>query len=615
VRKRRNQNVQKKSGGSSVKAINGVFFPTIAHDLLCHLRLFRYAPKLVLDPTWRWPGAIDAANPQPYMGEGRYEHARAIDAIIWPTEFEYHKYSEEHTQAFCEEPAVAITGGGGTSKSTSVAAYALKFHWCAPQETAVLIASTTIEAAERRVWKEILRLYYVAHRKLGNIYSTVPIRKPKPMIQMRDNEGNVDIAHGLFIIAVAKGEREKGINSIKGFHEPRILYVGDETDSIDQAVIDAKQNLRIGCEEFQEIWLGNNPSLLNPLGQLMQPERGKPVTLAHKKWRSSEGVYCLRSSGYDSPNIPTKRFKGIVTQADIDAITKNGERKNTAMAWVMIEGLTPPEGCDETVMSESLLFKFSCFESVTWQRTYIESASLDPGFGGDPCVLRFFRRGLDTTGVLRILMTERIEIPIEANVSGTNAAEYQIANKVKELCKARGIPPEEFVIGSTGIGRGTAAVLQREWSPRINICLEGGACSDMIVSEEDPRPSKEKYDRRVTELYFSIREFVESDMLRGMDAPYTALQLCSRKHGMKGKLISLETKRDMKDRGQPSPNDSDSLAFYIDMLRNKGINASVQTQVKKDARKEQQQDFNSFEPSADETYQYEYDDELDEGYG
>jgi hypothetical protein len=624
VRPRRKQNVGKTFSGPSIQFINNVAFPKPntrdqnilkLYELGAHLTLFRYAPKLVLDPTWRWKSALDVHNPQPYMGEGRYEHARAIDAIVWPTEFEYHKYSEEHTQAFCEDSAVAVSGGGGTSKSTSVAAYALKFHWCAPACTAVLIASTTIEAAERRVWKEILRLYYAAHRKLQNVFGTVPIRKPKPMIQMRDKEGNVDIAHGLFIIAVAKGEIEKGINSIKGFHEPRMLYIGDETDSIQQAVVDAKQNLRIGCEEFQEIWLGNDPSLLNPLGQLMQPERGKPVTLAHKKWRSAEGLLCIRSSGYDSPNIPVKKYRGIVTQEDINSITKNGERRNSAMAWVMIEGLHPPEGCDDTVLSESTLFKFNCFESVTWQRSYIESASLDPAFGGDPCVLRFFRRGLDTKGTMRILMTERIEIPIEAD-QANNPAEYQIAAKTKEQCKSRSIPPEEFVIGMTGIGRGTAAVLQREWSPRINVCDESGACSDMIVSEEDPRPSKEKYDRRVTELYMSIREFVEADMIRGMDTQYTALQLCARKVEPKGKLQSLEKKRDMKDRGQPSPNDSDALAFYIDMLRTKGINASVQTQVKKDYRKELAQDFNSYEPAEDEMYPDPvYDqDELEEAY-
>ena len=584
------------------KIVSGVSFDPAAHELLCHLTLFRFAPKLSLDPLWRWPGAFDEQNPEPYIGLGRFEHAKAIDTMIWPTEFEYHTYSEEHTRAFCDNREIAITGGGGTSKSTSLAAYALKFHWCAPEISAVLIVSTTVEAAERRVWREILRLYYIAHRKLKNIYGTVPIRKPKPMIHMRDTEGNPDISHGLFVIAVAKGELDKGINSIKGYHVKRLLYGLDETDSVEQACVDVKVNISIGCEEFQAVYLGNDPSLLNPLGQLMQPEYGRPVTLAHKQWTSYEGVYCIRSSAYDSPNIPDKKYQGIVSQDDIDAITKYGTRRNTRMAWIMLEGLHPPEGSDTTVLSESALFQFNCFEDVTWQRDYIESSSLDPGFGGDPCLLRFFRRGKDMTGQLRILMTDRIEIPIEDRRD--YRAENQIADKCMELCKARGIPPEEFVVGATGIGRGVASALMRYWSTRVNVCEEGGAPSDKIVSEEDPRPANEIYDRKVTELYFSIREFVEADMIRGMDMKTTALQLCNRKHELKGKKKSLESKKDMKERGQPSPNDSDCLAFYIDMLREKkSINASVMTPIKTQARKELLNDWNSNEPDEEEMYE------------
>ncbi len=584
------------------KIISGVSFDPVAHDLLCHLSLFRFAPQLSLNPLWRWPGAFDEENPQPYIGLGRYEHAKAIDTMLWPTEFEYHTYSEEHTQAFCDHRDIAITGGGGTSKSTSLAAYALKFHWCAPQISAVLIVSTTVEAAERRVWREILRLYYIAHRKLGNIYGTVPIRKPKPMIHMRDPEGNPDISHGLFVIAVAKGELDKGINSIKGYHVKRLLYGLDETDAVHQACVDVKANISIGCDEFQAVYLGNDPSLLNPLGQLMQPERGRPVTLAHKHWTSYEGVYCIRSSAYDSPNIPDKKYQGIVSQTDIDAITRNGTRKNSQMAWIMLEGLHPPEGCDETVLSESALFKYNCFEECVWQRTYTESASLDPGFGGDPCTLRFYKRGKDLKSQFRILCGDRIEIPIEAD-RRDYPPENQIADKVKEHCISRGIPPEEFVVGATGIGRGVGSALMRYWSPRINVCEEGGSASDTIVSEEDPRPANELYDRKVTELYFSIREFVEADMIRGMDLEYTALQVCNRKFEIKSKKKSLETKRDMKGRGQPSPNDADCLAFYIDMLRNKGVNASVQTPIKSKARKEQQQEWESQEPSEDEMYE------------
>jgi hypothetical protein len=135
-------------------------------------------------------------------------------------------------------------------------------------------------------------------------------------------------------------------------------------------------------------------------------------------------------------------------------------------------------------------------------------------------------------GNLRIVCDEILNLPVSAS-DPTNPAEYQIAAKVRELCKARGIAPDEFVVGSTGIGRGVGAVLQREWSPRIQIVDENGAPSEMIVSQENPRPAKEIYDRKVTELWFGVREFVEADMIRGLDRQ-TANQLCSRTYEDKG---------------------------------------------------------------------------------
>lgn len=575
---------QQKSKNNS-RIVSGCEFPINSSDFAVQLNLFHYAPRLQLNPLWRPKGAVDFDNPRPYEGSGRFEHFEAISKMLWPTEFEWHKYSEEHTRAFCENRESAIVGGGGTSKSTSAAAYAVPFFMCSPMHTAILVASTTIEASERRVWKEILRLYYAAKRRLGgSIFNTVPIQKPKPRIQMLTPEGQPDPAHGMFVIAVAKGEVHKGVNELKGYHEPRMLLIGDETDSIQQAVVDVKDNLLIGCVEFQAIWLGNDPSLLNPLGQLMQEKKGQPLTLAHKEWTSMHGIKCIRSDGYDSPNIPTKKFKGIISQDDIDQITKHGLAKDSAMAYIMIRGLHPPSGTDETVLSESALYQFNCFEPAHWQRSFITSAALDTGYGGDDCTLRFFKRGIETDGKLRIAVDEILSIPIPAGETERAMAEYVIAGKTIELCKSRAITPDEFVIGSTGIGRGAAAVIMREWSPRIVRCEENGAPSTNIISDEDPRPANELYDRRVSELAFDIREFVEADMIRNIDTE-TGRQLCNRKFEIKNKKRAIEQKVDFKAHYGSSPNEADAFAFYIALLRTKGIHPEISGIAKKDMSK------------------------------
>lgn len=563
------------------KIFHGVAFPPAWTDFHCVLWLFHFGNQLSASPFWRPEGTIDGnPAPRPYVGGGRYEHLREYIKMVHK-KFEFQAFSEKALQAFSENEQTAITGAGGTSKSASAGMYAEPWFLCAPTDSAVLVVSTTLDAAKKRIWKNISTNYLELHRLTGGVGETVLLGNPRPHIR----SSSKDTAHGMFVVAVAAGEIQKGIESLKGQHPKRLLIIGDEVDSISQAVVDVCVNLRIGTQEFQAIWLGNDPSLFCPLGQLMQPEEGKSVGLEHKEWTSTTGVKCLRFDGYDSPNLTDNdKWSGIIRQKDIDlAIKQHGD--NSPQIWIMIRGIHPPEGADSTVLSEAAISRFHCRDGVTWQRGFITSASLDPGFGGDPCLYRTFKRGNDTEGSFKVLLDEEIEIPIIAN-DPQKPAEYQIAQKVMELSRARSIPPDEFIIGSTGTGRGAAAVLQREWSPNIHVCDEGGSASDLIVSEEDKKPAKELYDRRVTELWFSIREFVEARMIRGLDMK-TANQLCQRRYIVKGtgtgKRLSLEKKEDMKARGLASPNEGDALGFGIDLLRTKGVFASVRSTVKDQA--------------------------------
>jgi len=99
------------------------------------------------------------------------------------------------------------------------------------------------------------------------------------------------------------------------------------------------------------------------------------------------------------------------------------------------------------------------------------------------------------------------------------------------------------------------------------------------MSSENPRPAKELVDRKVTELWFSVREFVEADMLRGLDRT-TANQLCSRTYEDKGSGGGRKDSIQKKDEMLHSPNEADALAFYIHLLREKGIYPKIETPVK-----------------------------------
>ena len=565
------------------------------------------APRLSAGPYWRPSGSLDGSpSPQPWIGTGRYQYCEQLIKFLIP-KFEFHDYSIRALKALCDStgsdyPETAICGGAGSSKSTAVGAYALIWWMCCPEGSAVLIASTTIAAALQRIWKNVSEFYLTAARRTGGIGESVIIGKPRPEIRTKQK----DFAHGLFVVAVAQGDVQKAIDELKGRHPRRIMVVGDETDSISQAIIDVCANLAVGTDEFQAVWLGNLPSAFNPLGQMMSPGIGLPVTASlGTDWVSAKKVQCLRFDGEDSPNIRDNgKWTGIIGQKDIDRIASRWG-KNSPQYWIMVKGLPPPIGADNTVLTESLLFRYKCMESVKWQHNYISSVLLDPAFGGDRCVIRRIDRGLtieptnlDPSGIfpadavgdgkLRVLFHQPISLQINANDTA-NPPEYQIAQQVMEFCRAHSVPPEEFILDATGTGRGVASVLQREWSPNIVVCEFGGAASDKPVSDENPMPANKEYDRKVSELYFSFREFVQAGMIRGLDNE-TAQEFCQREFSLKGsgegKRTSLQTKAELKSDGRPSPDLADNAVLGTELLRRKGINATIITQVKEQAHQE-----------------------------
>lgn len=561
------------------KVVYGVSVPDNWSELQCELFLFYFGNGLAKDPYWRppkesLPGSAGRSE-MAYTGDGRFTHFQRMCQMFFPKMVEWNEWAEKLGRAFCENKHNAICGCAGSGKSTIAGLYAFFFLLAAPNDTAVLIASTTIDAAKKRIWKEIRKFFTEAIRLTGGKLGDLTlIGNPKPCIR----SSKTDTAHGIYVVAVAKGEVEKGVEALKGFHPKRLLMIGDETDSINQAVVDVGANQEVGTLEYQTIWLGNDPSMFNPLGRMMEPEKGKPVSLGHTDWISTTGIHCLRLDAYDSPNLRDgDKWKGIIRKVDIEAIV-NRFGENAPQVWIMLRGIHPPEGADSTVVSEALLNRYNCSIGVTWQRGCTLSATLDPAFGGDKCVYRVFGRGKDTTGKMRFLLMEKIVIQVVATDT-TTPAEYQIANKVMEFNKARGIQPEEFSLDMTGIGRGVMAVLRVQWSPAINECNFGGSPSDMPVSEEDNRPAKEAYDRKVTELWFSFREFVMADMIRGLDSD-TAVEFCQRRFEIRSKKTCLEKKEDMKLRGLESPDFADAVVVYIHMVREKGFHASVVTDVK-----------------------------------
>jgi len=484
-------------------------------------------------------------------GLGRYAHMHnAIDAIwnrFHAESYIWNDWTEQMQRLFCENKWVTITGPGASWKTTSAAIYALASWYASPKDTVIICTSTTLDGLRRRIWKEISKFY-----RLRPLYGN-PVQS-RNCIQYR--KGHDDA--GIFGMATDKGEIEKAIGKIIGFHAPNMIVIVDEMPYTPEAIVEACVNLETGSERFQFIGLGNADDHLDPHGRMSEPKNGwDSIDVDSERWETRRGV-CLHLDGLRSPNIvdKTRNFPGLINQADIDT-TSEIYSVDSPQFWQMRRGFWAPEGIQKTVLTMPMIVRARAQDSVFFDSGFVNMAGLDPSFeGGDRCTLRFGKCG-NVNGKKTLLLTDKLYI--QTKVSTDDPMHFQIVRNVKEACIQRSVDPYYFGLDSTGEGGGLASIFQREWSREV-LCVEfGGRPSQHPVSTTNPKRADQEYDRRVTELWFFFRLLLLNEQIKGLDQE-TAAEFCRRWWCMKGPYVSLETKSKMKERTRKSPDDADAAA-------------------------------------------------------
>jgi hypothetical protein len=364
---------------------------------------------------------------------------------------------------------------------------------------------------------------------------------------------------GIFGLATDKGEIDKAIGKIIGFHAPNMVVTVDEMPYTPEAIVEACVNLETGAKTFQFIGIGNADDQLDPHGRMCEPKNGwDSVDVESEQWETRRGL-CIHLDGLKSPNITdkTKNYPGLLTQADINT-TADVYSVDSPQFWQMRRGFWAPEGVQKTVLSMPMIVRSSAMEGCSFDQDVVPLAGLDASFGGDDrCILRFARCG-EVNGKKTLMLDQRIQL--KTKVKPDDPLHYQIVRQVKEACKKEGVSPYYFGLDSTGEGGGLASIFQREWSREI-LCVEfGGRPSHNPISNTNPKPADLEYDRRVTELWFFFRLLLLNEQIRGLDFE-TSIEFCRRWWSMKGSYISLETKPKMVDRTRKSPDDADAVVI------------------------------------------------------
>lgn len=530
-----------------------------------------------IDHIWNFPRRMLAKS-----RELVYD-PRKHDAYIW------NDWTELLMRAFCEHKGRTVTGPNASWKTTSAALYHLCAWFAIPMETLVIVTSTSRDGLKARFWKELVRYYRSAGAPFGNLVQSD--------IALQTVKGSLEA--GIFGVATGQdNDVDKAVSKILGRHNTYTYACVDEMQATNEGLVKGAVSLEAGADNFEFTGLGNAENELDPHGQMSEPIDGwDSITAETEMWATKMGV-CIHLDGLRCPRVleGDDLYPGLLRQEQIDSTIRNyGE--DSPEFWSKRRGFWAPQGVQKTVLSVALITRGKAREKAIWAEKYVVGAGLDPSFEGqDRCVLRIFHCGISDTGLMTLALKEIIIIKV--SVTSAEPIHYQIARRVKEECTQRAIPPTMFAMDSTGEGGGLASIIVREWGPGILMVEFGGRCSSDPVSETNPKRADLEYDRKVTELAFRFRTLVMNGQVRELDLE-TATEFCQRKFGMKGNLISVETKTEMKGRTRKSPDLADNAVVGAELMRKRGHLKSPESETNLQSSDRWREIAKRFEVAAD----------------
>jgi len=499
-------------------------------------------------------------------GLGTFNHFVNVSKMVWP-KMSWNPWLEAQVESLCEHDYVGWAGCGASGKTFGATLFATVWWLANPSKTTVVLTSTTAKMIRKRMWANLQELVRKSRGFPGNMVDS--------KMSLQAIKG--DDRHSISAIAVAEGNTSKAVANIQGIHAERVMVIIDEATDTPEAAFEACTNLSKGCREFKMLVIGNPASKYDPHGRFCTPAKGwRSVTIEDQHWLTERGM-CRRFDGMKSPNISEGRTKYpyLITHDQVlSAMRHEGEQSPTF--WKYTRGFWSPDGMVKTVLSESIIETYTPTRKLVFTTNVQVVAGLDPGFGGDRCVLRFAKVGTANDKV-SILFGDVIHISPNAQL--TEPVHYQIANRVKEECSQRGVPPDKFALDSSGEGGGLADILTREWGV-VHRVEFGGSASTIPVSDEDSRLCNEAYDRKVTELWFSMRKWVVEERVGGMDIE-TLQEFCARMFDDSKRKISVETKTVMKQRTGKSPDLADAAVVLLDLVRKTAVLEPRATKVDK----------------------------------
>jgi len=513
-------------------------------------------------------------------GLGKYGHLRECVELLWRRDekgkllkdpkVEWNEWVEKMLEEACNHQFLAVAGCSSSCKSFSGAIYGICTFLSWPAVTSVLMTSTSIQGAKKRIWKAVIELWNALPEGIKKDYK---IRTSLNMIQYIPPDGSTPSESASINLIAAEPKQEAGaMGKLIGIKGQQVLLIADELCELSPSVLSATTNL-MSNSVFQMIAMSNPKNYEDPFGRMCEPIAGwASIDESTFEWDTKYGK-AIRFDVLQSPNYLQKKkvYPYMLSYKAIESERKKwGE--NSAMFFRFFRGFFPIQGV-ESVLYSDVDFNAFMKKEVEWGKDApIKVAGLDPAWSskGDRSILMWALFGKNKEGLHCLQYVDHIAL-VEDAANKETPFTIQTRQQVEALLKREGIHPSNFAFDNTGgIAYGDMLVqtLGRDVL-RVNFA---GKASERPVSATDRTPASKKYGNRVSELWGVGIEFLRGGQFAGIPDDLKA-EMKSRRYEMvkggDGERMVMEPKSEMRNRTGKSPDLADAFMIITDLCRTK----------------------------------------------
>lgn len=513
----------------------------------------------------------------------------AVARLIWPQElFDPRPECVQLIWGTIQsEPKVIFLGCGSAGKSYSSAAWFLLDWLRDPGFTNTKIISTTAGHAKANIFSTFHNLHASSRIKL-------------PGIRL-DGFIGMDSANrhaGISRVTIPPGET--GRAALQGFHpiprgsiDPIFGHVGrcralvDEAEQVPLGLWRGVSNMLLSMEgtDLIKVVAATNPAdVLSPLAMYAAPEKGwtrvKPDI--DKIWTSRERWHVCRIDGADLENVAQRRviYPGFMTFSGFENLRLKGGG-NSIEYWTLARGMYSLEGAANTVIP--LSFLDGLVGTLLFVGRVVPVGSLDVAFeGDDECIFTAARYGLaagwrdPVDSRVHYFEKQRFCLQVDQFFALPKVRTLEQAEAVMQHCTRLGISPEWFICDRTGPGTGLHDALISLWDPGVVGINWGQAATEKPILEDDTTTAIEEYDGIHTEMYWSLRRWIEHQYLKlspTLDNDKLFKEMTQRTYALAGKgptglgRVVLQPKKEFKRLYGWSPDRCDSLVMNLHHCR------------------------------------------------